>query len=65
MKYCKIQVQASPPASMYDILDTEEGFNLQEALRKTFQAALEPMKLNSTQLSFCRVTPPGSPDSPA
>lgn len=41
---------------MYDILDTEEGFNLQEALRKTFQAALEPMKLNSTQLSFCGVT---------
>lgn len=61
MKYCKIQVQASPPASMYDILGTEEGFNLQEALQKTFQAPLEPMKLNLTQLSFCRVTPQALP----
>lgn len=55
MKYCKIQVQASPPASMYDILGTEEGFNLQEVLQKTFQAPLEPMKLNSTQLNSASV----------
>lgn len=40
---------------MYDILGTEEGFNLQEALQKTFQAPLEPMKLNSTQLNSASV----------
>lgn len=50
LKYCKTPAQPSPPASMYDTLDTAEGFNLQGALLKTFQAALEPMKLNSTSV---------------
>lgn len=50
LKYCKTPAQASPPSSMYDILDTAEGFNLLGALLKTFQAALEPMKLNSTSV---------------